>query len=80
MTNNSEQLQEAPAPSAGSKQIFRNFRDSTVALVDSPECPRDVRDAVTGMLDFFGDFHVTGHTTDAKRARYVLSWVFDLDA
>jgi hypothetical protein len=74
-----EQIKQAPAPSAHSRQIFKNFRDATVALVDLPECPGDVRDAVTGMLDFFGDFNIAGHTTDSRRARYVLSCVFELD-
>jgi hypothetical protein len=86
MQKNSDQIKEAPMRSADSKQIFRNFRDATAALLDCEDLPADPREAVCRMMDLFNtelggaDGEFEGPESDSENAYRVMSRVFGLPA
>jgi hypothetical protein len=71
-------IEEAPAPSARSRQIFTNFRDATVALMDCDDTPEGVQDAVLKMLDYFNNELGGADELIIQNIRRVMSNVFDL--
>jgi len=75
-----EQIKQALAPSARSRQIFRNFRDATVAILDCDELRADVRDAVCQMMDLFNGELGGADEPASENAYRVMSNVFDLHA
>jgi hypothetical protein len=72
-------IEEAPAPSARSQQIFKNFRDATVALMDCDDTLEGVQDAVLKMLDHFNCELGGADELIIQNIRRVMSNVFGLD-
>jgi len=72
-------IEEAPARENCSRQIFKNFRDATVALLECDDTPRNVCGVVAEMLDELGS-ECGGHAEVENEYAYrVISKVFDLD-
>jgi hypothetical protein len=62
-----------------SRQIFRDFRDATVALIECDDTPRKVCEVIAEMLDELGS-KCSGHAEpENEYANRVISRVFDLD-
>jgi len=79
---NSNQIKEAPTP-ARSQQIFRNFTDATVALLDSPDTPAELRKLLGEAIHEAGNnlwAHNTPDCPEDPSASYTLSRIFDLAA
>jgi len=77
---NSDQIKEAPTP-ARSQQIFRNFTDATVALLDSPDTPATLREMLFEAIHEAGNLLEAHNTPDCPEeipTRYTLSRIFDL--
>src|SRR5262245_60884212 len=60
------------------RQIYKNFRDATAALIDWPGTPRAVHQVVAKMVEEFGNELDGAPDFDGDHARKVMSNVFDL--
>ena len=60
------------------KQIYKNFRDATAALIDWPGTPRAVHEVVAKMVEEFGNELDGASDFDGDHAHRVMSNVFDL--
>jgi hypothetical protein len=80
MTNSATAgIKEAPERENCSRQIFKNFRDATVAMINCDETPKGIDEAIDRMLDYFNN-ELGGADEDAAVNAYrVMSNVFGLD-
>lgn len=72
-------IEEARARENLSRQIFKNFRDATVALLDCDDTPNGVDEAVVAMLDRFNNEFNGANEDVTDNARRVMSNVFGLN-
>ncbi|MCI0392233.1 MAG: hypothetical protein MOB07_26175 [Acidobacteria bacterium] len=75
---NSDQIKEAPEMSGHSRQIFQNFTDATIALLDSPECPPILSNAISSALENIGNDTGAHGEYASDYARRVLSQTLNL--
>jgi hypothetical protein len=63
---------------SNSKQVFQNFTDATVALLDCEDAPEGVHEAVTTMVEYFANELNGTPDFDGDYARRVMSKVLGL--
>lgn len=79
MVSTNQAIQPAREPSTCFRQVFKNFRDATAALLDCHGAPDDVCEEVLKMVEALGDEHDGEDAYDGDLARKVLTRVFDLN-
>jgi len=79
---NSDQIKDAPEPTNGSRQIFQNFTDATVALLDCDDTPEKLREMLAEAIHEAGNLLWAHNAPDCPEdvsAEYTLSRIFNLD-
>lgn len=73
----SEQIKQAPDPTGRThfQQIFKNFTDATVALLESPDTPAELRTAIVEAITEAGN-QIAGGLSDVGIVRAMLHEIF----
>lgn len=58
------------------QEVLRRFTEAAVELIDMPEAPKGVREALLDVIRTMGDYHCT--EDESGYARHVLGRVFGL--